>query len=154
MAAWKVRRNIALRASTPAQADRWRDLLPAVPTPAGYEVDRLRALDDADSHMQEITVEVGEPSLPVCFTGRWLVEPDSDETRTGGPGQDAGAYWGIAMTGRGRIAVLTAHCNERWPAVLRDYDSLDQAASDGVAADMIALAAAELGERRVLRRDI
>ena len=48
--------------------------------------------------MEEITVEVGEPSLSVGFTGRWLVEPDSDATRTGEGGHDAGAYWGIALT--------------------------------------------------------
>lgn len=104
--------------------------------------------------MQEITIEVGEPALTVGFTGRWLLEPDSDATRTSEPGHDAGAYWGIALTGRARIAVYTAHCNEGWPAVLQDYDGLDQAASGGVPADIIAFAAAELGEHRVLWRDI
>jgi len=103
--------------------------------------------------MKEITVEVGEPSLTVGFTGRWLVDPDPDETRTGEAGYDAGAYWGVALTKRGRIAVFTAHCNDGWPANLRDYDSLDQAAAD-VPADIVARAAAELGETRVLWRDI
>jgi hypothetical protein len=101
--------------------------------------------------MQEITVEVGDPALTVGFIGRWLVEPDPDQTRGGG---DAGAYWGIALTKRGRIAVYTAHVNERWPAILQDYDSLDQAADDDVPDNIIALAAAELGEHRVLWRDI
>lgn len=106
-----------------------------------------------EGHMEEITVEVGEPSLTVGFTGRWLVDPDPDETRTGETGYDAGAYWGVALTKRGRIAVFTAHCNDGWPAHLDDYDSLDQAAAH-VPADIIARAAAELGETRVLWRDI
>lgn len=109
---------------------------------------------EAERGMGEITVEVGEPQITVGFTGRWLVEPDSDETRTREDGHDAGAYWGVALTHRARIAVYAAHCNERWPAVLRDYDSLDQAAADRVPEDIIALAAAELGEHRVIRRDI
>jgi hypothetical protein len=104
--------------------------------------------------MEEITVDVGEPSLTVGFTGRWLIEPSHDETRTAETGYDAGAYWGVALTKRGRIAVYTAHCNERWPARLRDYDGLDQAASDATPADIIARAAAELGETRVIWRDI
>ena len=101
--------------------------------------------------MQEITVEVGEPALTVGFTGRWLVDPDPDETRGG---SNTSAYWGIALTRRGRIAVYTAHVNDGWPAVLRDYDSLDRAADDGVPEHLIILAAAELGEQRVLRLDI
>lgn len=103
--------------------------------------------------MNKITVPVGEPPLTLGFTGRWLVEPDSNETRTDEGGHDAGAYWGIALTQRGRFAVYAAHCNERWPAHLEDYDTLDQAAAD-VPSDIIALAARELGEERVLWRDI
>lgn len=101
--------------------------------------------------MEEITVDVGERALTVGFTGRWLVDPDPDETRGG---SNAGAYWGIALTRRGRIAVYTAHVNDRWPAVLQDYDSLDRAANDDVPEHLIVLAAAELGEKRVLRLDI
>lgn len=39
--------------------------------------------------MGEITVEVGEPSLTIGFTGRWLVEPDRNENqvRRGRPGR-------------------------------------------------------------------
>jgi hypothetical protein len=118
------------------------------------EVDRLRAIETADEDMSQITVDVGEPYLTVGFTGRWLVEPDSDETRSGAAGADAGAYWGVARTKRGRIAVYTAHCNERWPAILRDYDSLDGAVSAGLPADIAALAARGLGEERVLWRYI
>jgi hypothetical protein len=103
--------------------------------------------------MEKITVDVGEPSLTVGFTGHWLVEPSLDETRTAEDGYDGGAYWGVALTERGRIAVYTAHCNERWPANLNDYDSLGQAA-EHVPAEIIAHAAAELGETQVLWRNI
>lgn len=118
------------------------------------EVSRLRERARANRGMEQLTVEVGEPSLMVGFTGRWLVDPDRDETRSAEEGQDAGAYWGVALTQRGRVAVYTAHCNERWSASLNDYDSLDQAADNGTPADIIARAAAELGETRVLWRDI
>ncbi len=116
------------------------------------EVVKARAVAQGGS-MQEITIEVGDPILTQGFTGYWLVEPSRDETRTAEEGYDAGAYWGVALTKRGRIAVYTAHRNERWPASLNDYDSLDQAAGH-VPADILARAAAELGETRVLWRDI
>lgn len=118
--------------------------------PIGYARKYLRQVR---GDMEEITVDVGEPSSAVGFTGRWVVEPDADETRTDEPGYDAGAYWGVALTRRGRIAVFTAHCNDAWPASLHDYDSLYQAAAHAPA-DIIALAADELGEKRVLWRNI
>ena len=124
------------------------DVFPALRQARGW-----LQLVDGERQMVKITVDVGDPSLTVGFTGRWLVDPDSDETRTAEPGYDAGAYWGIALTRRGRIAVYTAHCNDGWPAHLEDYDSLDQAANH-VPADIIAMAARELGEERVLWRDI
>ena len=46
---------------------------------AAAEREREQQMGD----MQEITVEVGEPALTVGFTGRWLVDPDPDETRGG-----------------------------------------------------------------------
>jgi len=107
----------------------------------------------ADGALEKITVEVGDPPLTKGFVGRWLVGPDPDATRTGLEGHDAGAYWGIALTRRGRVAVYVAHCNGRWPAQLTDFDDLDQAGRE-VPADIIARAAAELGEQRVLWRDI
>lgn len=112
---------------------------------------RLRKEDEG---MEEITVEVGEPAVTVGFTGRWLLEPERDETRTGEAGYDGGAFWGVALTKRGRIAVYTAHCNERWPATLNDYDSLDDAERNGVPADIAAIAAGGLAEERVIWRDI
>lgn len=87
----------------------------------------VRGEQDAPS---QITVEVGDPARTEGFVGRWLVEPDSDDTRTAEEGHDAGAYWGVALTRRGRIAVYTAHCNERWPGQLVDYDNIENAGKD------------------------
>jgi hypothetical protein len=104
---------------------------------------------------ESIEVYVGkEPAVPVGFIGQWLVEPDEDETRTGEEGYDAGAYWGVALTQRGKIAVYTAHVNDGWPASLDVFDSLDDAESNGVPQDILAKAAIELGEERVVWRDI
>jgi hypothetical protein len=107
----------------------------------------------------EIRVEVGDPPLTRAFKGRCLVWPERDETRTAESGYDAGAYWGVALTKRGRIAVYTAHCNERWPAHLDVYDDLDDAQrgdsrGPGIPADIAAQAAAELGQERVIHMDI
>jgi hypothetical protein len=113
-----------------------------------------RMLADPSTGAEEITLQVGDPALTVGFVGRWLLAPDSDDTRTGEDGHDAGAYWGVALTRRGRIAVYTAHCNERWPAQLNDYDTLTDAEKAGVPADIIAMAAQELGEDYVMWRDI
>lgn len=98
--------------------------------------------------LEEITVEVGEPARAVTFTGRWLVAPSSEATRGG---DDAGAYWGVALTKRGRIAVFMAHVNERWPAELTDHNSLDDA---GLPENIHAIAAAELGQDYVQKLDI
>jgi hypothetical protein len=65
---------------------------------------------------------------------------------------DNGVFWGIALTQRGRIAVFAEHCNSG-AGRLDDYDDLDQASAH-VPADIITRAAAELGEARVLWRDI
>lgn len=109
-----------------------------------------RSPEPGEAKFEAIRVEIGEQPLTVGFDGRWLVEPENDETRTGEEGYDAGAYWGIALTKRGRYAVFTAHCNEQWPATLKDYDTLDAAAADGTPADIIALAKQELGEEHVI----
>ncbi|GAA1550448.1 hypothetical protein GCM10009827_083890 [Dactylosporangium maewongense] len=100
-----------------------------------------------------IQVEIGDPAVTIEFDGAWLVEPDCDETRTAEEGYDAGAYWGVARTGRGRFAVYTAHCNERWPARLDDFDTLDEAARV-TPADIIARVASAMGDSRPIRRDI
>jgi hypothetical protein len=115
------------------------------------EVERLRTLDG--DGMQRIIADVGEPTVTVGFTGRWLVDPDPDSTRSGEEGYDAGAYWGVALTQKGRIVVYLAHCNDGFPASLDDYGSLNEAA-DNAPSDIIAQAASALGEEYVLWRDI
>jgi len=115
-------------------------------------------IESRDSHLGEdyerIVVYVGEPPAPEAFNGTWLVAPDEDETRTSEDAYDAGAYWGVALTQRGKIAVYIAHVNERWAASLKVYDSLDEAELDEVPRDILAKAAIELGEERVIWRDI
>ncbi|MFL1431152.1 MULTISPECIES: hypothetical protein [unclassified Nocardiopsis] len=112
------------------------------------------ALADPARNAEKITVEVGDPALTVGFRGRWLVTPDRDDTRTSEKGYDAGAYWGVALTERGRIAVYSAHCNDGWAPQLDDYDALRDAE---IPADIRAMAARELGETTestVVWRDI
>ena len=97
--------------------------------------------------LQEITVLVGE----TCAHGL-LHRPLARRARpeeTYGAG-DSGDFSGITLTKRGRIATWVCYINDRRPTVLTDYDGLDQAAYDGVPARIIALAATELGEQRVL----
>jgi hypothetical protein len=55
-------------------------------------------------------IEVVNGENVEVFTGRWLIAPDSDETRAEALDYedmqwDAGPYWGVARTERGRIAV-------------------------------------------------
>jgi hypothetical protein len=115
---------------------------------------RAAAEERDRDHMGPITVEVGDPALTVGFSGRWLVEPDPDGTRTEGDAYDVGTYWGVALTKRGRIAVYSSHRDDGRPASLSHYDSLDEAADHWVPANIIARAAAGLGGQRVLWRDI
>jgi hypothetical protein len=106
------------------------------------------------SNMQLISVETGEDyDITETFNGVWLVEPDSDETRTGEDNWDYGIYWGVARTQKGQIAVYTAHCNGRSPGHLDVYPSLEQAEGN-VPEDILAQAADALGQKRVIHRDI
>lgn len=117
---------------------------------------RVRGEEDpkAEADMEQITVEVGDDySRTEGFFGRWLVEPDSDGTRTSEEGSDTGTYWGVALTKRGRIAVYAAHCNHRFPGRLVDYDDIDGAAGD-LPEDILADAKAALGRQHVIMRDI
>ena len=107
-------------------------------------------IDEKD--LEEIQVTIGERNRLEAFAGRWLVEPDRDKTRTGEEGYDAGAYWGVALTRRGSIAVYTAHCNEGWPAELEVFDSIDDA--ELLPEDIKGDASAALGQEHVVWRDI
>jgi hypothetical protein len=119
-----------------------------------HEVERLQVMDDTG--LDQIILEVGNPAHSTGFVGRWLVEPAVDDTHSSEPGQDPDAYWGVAVTRRGRIAVYAAHRTAKWPARLDDYDSLEHAADDDVPADILASAAAALlpDEAEVIWRDI
>jgi hypothetical protein len=116
-----------------------------------------RALRAEISHLQTIEqavgiiVQVGDPAVDIGFSGRWLVEPGTDKTQAG---PDEGAYWGVALTKRGRIAVYRAHANEEWPASLSDYDTLDDAIADDLPERIIAMAKEALREAPVMWRDI
>jgi hypothetical protein len=114
------------------------------------EVTRLRAMEA--SGMEEITVMVGSPPVAIRFTGRWLVRPDPERTTAAfQEGYDATAYFGVALTSHGRIAVYMGYSDNRWPGRLNDYDGLDHATGP---AGILALAAAELGQERVTRLGI
>jgi hypothetical protein len=93
-----------------------------------------------------LTVEVGDPVHEEQFRGRWLVVPDPDSTRSGEPGVDAGTFYGVAQTAKGRIAVTVAHCNDRFAPQLRVYDSIDDVAEkQGLPSDIEAEARGALG---------
>jgi hypothetical protein len=104
---------------------------------------------------ERIVVYVGDhPQAPQGFNGIWLIAPDEEETRTDEEGYDTGAYWGVALTQRGKFAVYVAHVNERWPASLHVYNSLDEAEQDDVPVDILAKAAAGRGDERIIWREI
>jgi hypothetical protein len=116
---------------------------------------RLRAneSDDQAQPLGDIIVEVGDPWQTVGFRGRWLVQPDIQHTRSVEDKADRDAYWGVALTARGRIAVYVAHAQHGWPARLEDYDSLT-AVGVNVPNDIRAMAARALGEEQIVWRDI
>ena len=111
------------------------------------EVSHLLTIEQAAG----IIVQVGEPAVDMGFRGRWLVEPHPDRTQAG---LEEGAYWGVALTKRGRIAVYRAHVNKEQPASLSDYDTLDNAIADDLPEGIIAMAKKALGEADVVWRDI
>ena len=71
----------------------------------------------------------------LAFQGRWLVEPNEDEII------DWNMY-GLALTGRGRIAVWWGAPGD--PATFRDFDTLEEAEAQGVPSIVIADARAIL----------
>jgi hypothetical protein len=85
------------------------------------------------------------------FWGRWLIEPDPEKTRSALPQAPAGAYYGVAQTRRGRIAVYMTMASAQFPSKLDDYDTLDDAQLPD---DIKDRAAAALGFREVIHRDI
>jgi Post-segregation antitoxin CcdA len=115
------------------------------------------AADAAARETGVIEVEIhdhyGKHRHTEAFEGRWLVEPDPDKTRTGEEGYEPGAYWGVAQTRRGRIAVYMAEINVGFAPQLTDYDSLDDAKGE-LPEDILAKAKKVLGEPYAVWRDI
>ena len=109
-----------------------------------------------DTDMETITLEIGreERARTVEFVGRWLLDPDPDDTRTGEPGYDAGAFYGVALTKRGNIAVVSEHCNGAWGPYLKTYADFEEAERDNVPSDILAMASAEMGADYVQKLDI
>jgi hypothetical protein len=95
-----------------------------------------------------------ETSYDAQFVGQWLLNPDPDETRTGEPGYDAGAYYGVALTQRGKIAVYVRHCNDGFAPELHTYSSFEEAERDGEPADILAMASGAMGAGYVRKLDI
>jgi hypothetical protein len=114
----------------------------------------------SDQPYELIEVEVGErgPSQVLSyrrhaesFGGRWVIKPDPDTTGTAERGHPDGAYYGVAQTRQGRIAVYAGMSNPGWPPVLKDYDTLAEA---HMPEDIRRLAAEALGIREIIHRDI
>lgn len=86
----------------------------------------------ATTGMEELSVEMwtlSEQPYTATFKGRWLIAPD-DDVRSAGPGADAGAYWGVAMTAKGNVAVWIGHVNRGFAPELTTYATLDDALGD------------------------
>ena len=64
-----------------------------------------------------------------------MVDP-ADEIRSLEPGAALGAFYGVARTGRGSVAVYMAHVNDRFDASVRRYPSLIAALRDGLPNDI------------------
>ena len=115
----------------------------------------LPILEQNSQSYETITVEMRNDDgrrWSEGFRGRWLIPPDDDNRGA----EDAGACYGIALTAKGQIAVYCYHVNDRWPPRLDVYDNLDDAQSEdhGLPEELIAAAGGELGEQRVIWRDI
>jgi hypothetical protein len=112
-----------------------------------------------DEPYELIEVEVGDDQdgstysyrrRTESFWGRWVIRPDPETTTTAEHGPK-GAYYGVALTRRGRIAVYTGTSNPAWRPRLADYDTLAEA---NMPEDIRRLAAEALGIREVIHRDI
>lgn len=114
----------------------------------------LSTLESHRDRAGQVTVDMRDDmrAWTEAFAGRWLIEPGDDNRGT----EDAGACYGIALTAKGRIAVYSYHVNDRWPPHLGVYDNLDQAEAEtsGLPKELLAAAASEMGEQRIVWRDI
>jgi hypothetical protein len=107
--------------------------------------------------METIEVEFwgpGDVPYDASFVGRWLLWPDETETRTGEPGYDLGAFYGVALTRRGNIAVYIRHVNDGFAPILKTYGSFEEAEEEGIPGDILAMAASEISDSYVQKLDI
>ena len=107
--------------------------------------------------MERIEIDLwgpGDIPYQAAFVGRWLLWPDETETRTGEPGYDAGAYYGVALTQRANIAVYMRHVNDGFAPILKTYGSFEQAEEEGIPGDILAIAASEISDGYVQKLDI
>jgi len=107
--------------------------------------------------MERIEIELWGPEerpYQAAFVGQWLLWPDEDETRTGEPGYDLGAYYGVALTQRGNIAVYIQHVNDGFAPRLKTYHSFEEAEKDVMPGDILAMAASEISDGYVQKLDI
>lgn len=117
------------------------------PASAGANDDRL------------IEVEVGEGTGThqsyrrhiESFWGRWIIEPVPGETTTAERGHPLSAYYGVAETRKGRIAVYTGTTEPLHSPRLEDYETLAQAQ---MPEDIRRRAAKLHNQREVIHRDI
>lgn len=109
-----------------------------------------------ETGMETIQVDIGgyhNSKRAVEFVGRWLVSP-GDDVRSAEPQADAGAYYGVALTRRGNIAVYCAHVNEGFDATLEHYPSFEAAEKAGWPKDIMAEARSEADPNYVQKLDI
>jgi post-segregation antitoxin (ccd killing protein) len=121
------------------------------------EVERLTTIQEIQAEgMENIMIGVGvDDEGQVGFIGRWLVHPDPAESWSTRSSSDSGAYYGVALTRRGRIAIYAVtRVDQRWAATLRDFDDLNAAEAGGLPIDITHRASKELGKQRVTWLDI
>jgi hypothetical protein len=58
----------------------------------------------------------------------------------------AGAYFGVALTQRGNIAVNVRHVNDGFAPLLHTYYSFEEAEGEGMPGDILATAASEISD--------
>jgi hypothetical protein len=117
--------------------------------------EQIARVDTLVTDSSDITVEVGNSDgdrWEQVFRGRWIVEPD-DNNRWAS--DNAGTAYGVAQTARNALVFYAYHVNDQYAPTLLVYPNLDEAAAQlNLSADVVALIAGRLGQRRVIRMDI
>lgn len=117
--------------------------------------EQIARVETLATDSSDITVEVGNSDgdrWEQVFRGQWVIEPD-DNNRWAS--DDAGTAYGVAQTARNALVFYAYHVNDRYAPTLLVYSDLDEAAAAlNLAADVVAMIADRLGQRRVVRMDI